>query len=132
MCFFIDKKAKKPHRVKAYKVVELSRTGRLSSIYYSGKHDWNTPGGTVTRSKGRTMSWGHAEKGIYVYHKLEEAEKEAKERNLINFFSKKFVSVVLLVHLKPADWLHTSKTHRVSTYEKVVIAENQPFLEWFD
>ena len=130
MCFTIDENAKRPRRTSAYKIVDLyEHSGRLRSAFYpKAGQDWNTPGGIVRRDKGPTKerrqknnycaSYQVADHGIYVYN------------NLWMIYPSYF-QVILKVLVNPLDWICSSKDGLASTYEKVIIAEDQPEIEWY-
>ncbi len=135
MCFLIDRTAKQPRIKYAWKLVRFTKHGYLRSVVYDTGAPWSYPGAIVRRSPGSTVresSWhtnnvAHASRGIYVYRRLRDAEYEVRNCNDL---------VILKVEVLPTDWLYSSVVQRawhlhMSTYEKVRVAEDQPYLEWY-
>jgi hypothetical protein len=99
-----------------------------SNVYPRRGDKWNTPGAIVERDKGRTYNTGptyyswcsSALHGIYVY-----TSEPGAKRCLYD--SQK---VILKVLVNPKDLLHTSIDGDVATYERVTVAENQPWIDW--
>jgi hypothetical protein len=132
MCFQIEKFASRPRSRIAYKIVTRTPAGYLRSV--TGKRFkpkgqyWSTPGATVHRSKGPTSkegNWGSGNKnaahGIYVFRTVKDAKNMLWSPG----------QVILKVLVDPADWLHNDRYAGVATYEKVTIAEDQPYLDWY-
>ena len=136
MCFVIDFTAERPINKVAYKIVQLTSAGYLRSTHFFRGSDtyWSTPGATVHRSTGpthRSGFWGIepcSSHGIYVYRTLASAR-----RALRDFHDEP--AVILKVLIDPADWIQSSylppRQLAIATYDKVTVAENQPYLDWY-
>ncbi len=100
--------------------------GYMASSMYPMRGDgrkWNTPGAIVTRDAGPTQYHGSARHGIYVYTSEAEAIDRAWDCD----------HVVLKVLVSPTDLIHQSMRGRQTvTYEKVTVAEDQPWIDWVD
>ena len=136
MCFKINPYAKPPRAKYAYKVVELTPFGNLQSVLYPQRtHPWSYPGEVVHRSKGPTSSsrtyagdrTRNARHGIYVFHRLQDAKYSlcwCRDR------------IILKVAVDQKDWLYSNKhspflTEHISTYDKVTVCKEQPYLDWY-
>lgn len=133
MCFRIDSEAKRPQQRVGYKVVKFTRGHYLRSTMGSGQ-EWSTPGATIRRSRGRTSklsTWSPGRTachGIYVCERLKDARRLDYQVD----------EIIIKVLVDPADWLHSNDRwgndacSHISTYDKVTIAKEQPYLTWYD
>ena len=134
MCFKINQKVKSSNCKIGYKVVRLFPAGTLRSVLY-GRADWNTPRGMRRRSPGptwvRSMPWivdslstgRYAKHGIYIFRSVQIARCNCYPVD---------GDVILKVLLKPEDFIFEDSDGKIATYQKVTIAEEQPYLDWYD
>lgn len=134
MCFLVNEDAQRPQCIKAFKVVELTWNGYLKSLSYRTSYSY--PGYAVrcngTQYTINSINFAkngkrYANHGIYVY-----LDQRTAERALGKI---KYNRVILRVIVDPADWLVSSKKSLnsllMATYKKVIIDEDQPYLEWY-
>lgn len=140
MCFIINHRIRRSTRRTAYKLVQVHRrTSRVSSLVHNSKY-WE-PGvhhcsvGPITSRGGR-----YAECGIYVYNTLAAAYKALRRKysgNYRGWFTRPWHTydlVIMKVIVEPADFLFQSNgedDQDVSTYRRVTVPEEQPYMEWY-
>lgn len=122
MCFIIDTTARRSNKRVVYKAVILSR-GIVRSMLYS--YRWST-GEHKIDFDAKTEEWTgerlDSYEGIYVYNSLREAENNVYRHHN---------EVILKLNVRPQDWLYTNFKQTVSTYRRVWVPEDQPYLEWY-
>ena len=162
MCFIILKESLNPSKYKAqrrrkvaYKIVTLTRTGQLQSLYM-GKRWWVgehlcSQEATYTHAVGSTQSYARA--GIYVYTSLAVAENElfkykcGRRRtgwtSIWSFLAAQtnaqyIEPIILKVQVKGSDLLYldnhsrSRQYPRMATYKKVIVPEKQPYIEFYE
>lgn len=137
MCFQIDRTAERPGQRIAWKVVQVTCEGDVKSLIRDTTRGW-WPGPrratgpsyqVIYHGNGKPHSW-LAYQGIYVYTTKHEALRNNGYQGWRSGHPYTDYAVMKVL-VDPEDWLHTSQDGRTATYKKVMVPENQPYIEWY-
>ena len=123
MCFPIDKNARKWTQNRVYKAVRLVNGKPRSPYHFTRWHK----GEVKRRSCGPTEEMfldrcpSRAAHGIYVYRTLNAAVDNKRGA----------WSAVLVLEVDPSDFICTDGKDK-ATYDKVRVADEQPYIEWVE